>query len=232
MKRLLFVLFGTLAFSGALFAQKNQETVYLKNGSIIHGNIIEQVPNQSLKIQTRDGNVFVYKIDEVEKITKEPYKSLSCSTGNYNLKTGFKGMVEAGYTFGDKSGGRSELLLSLGDQVNQYLFVGGGFGYNYYVNGDGEGSDVNFIPVFANIRGYIPINSIFHPFIDLKPGYGISLENDPYKGGFFMAAEGGVEFKCLSIGAGYSTQSMKYETQGFDINCHTGGFSIKLGIIF
>lgn len=47
------------------------EVVYLKNGSIIRGMIIEQIPNVSLKIQTRDGNVFVYKMEEVEKITKE-----------------------------------------------------------------------------------------------------------------------------------------------------------------
>ncbi len=48
-----------------------QEVVYLKNGGIVRGIIIEQIPNEQLKIQTRDGNVFVYKISEVEKITKE-----------------------------------------------------------------------------------------------------------------------------------------------------------------
>jgi hypothetical protein len=30
------------------------------------------VPNQTIKIQTKDGNIFVYKISEVDKITKEP----------------------------------------------------------------------------------------------------------------------------------------------------------------
>ena len=54
------------------FAQSNyQDVVYLKNGSIIRGTIIEQIPNVSLKIETADGNLFVYKIDEVEKMTKE-----------------------------------------------------------------------------------------------------------------------------------------------------------------
>lgn len=48
-----------------------EDVVYLKNGSIIRGTIIEQVPNVSLKIQTRDGSVFFYKMEEVEKITKE-----------------------------------------------------------------------------------------------------------------------------------------------------------------
>jgi len=48
-----------------------QDVVYLKNGSIIRGMIIEQIPNKTLKIQTRDRSVFVYKYDEIEKITKE-----------------------------------------------------------------------------------------------------------------------------------------------------------------
>ncbi len=47
------------------------EVVYLKNGSIIRGVIIEQIPNVSLKIKTKDGNVFFYKMEDVEKITKE-----------------------------------------------------------------------------------------------------------------------------------------------------------------
>jgi len=48
-----------------------QDVVYLKNGSIIHGTIIEQVLNKSIKIQTKDGNIFVYNFEEVEKITKD-----------------------------------------------------------------------------------------------------------------------------------------------------------------
>jgi len=47
------------------------DVVYLKNGSIIRGTIIEQTPNVSLKIQTKDGSIFVYKMEEVEKMTKE-----------------------------------------------------------------------------------------------------------------------------------------------------------------
>jgi hypothetical protein len=57
------ILFG---FGGSVFAE---DVVYLKDGSIIHGTITEEVPGVSLKIETKDGNVFVYKIKAVEKIT-------------------------------------------------------------------------------------------------------------------------------------------------------------------
>lgn len=67
------ILFSLLiGLSMVLFAQQNyQDVVYLKNGSIIHGVIIEQVPNKSIKIETADKNVLVYQIDEIEKMTKE-----------------------------------------------------------------------------------------------------------------------------------------------------------------
>lgn len=53
-------------------AQQYQDVVYLKNGSIIRGVIIEQIPNESLKIQTPGGSVFVHRMSEVLKIAKEP----------------------------------------------------------------------------------------------------------------------------------------------------------------
>ncbi len=52
-------------------AQNYEEVVYLNNGSIIRGIIIEFVPSQTIKIQSREGNIFVYNLSEIQKITKE-----------------------------------------------------------------------------------------------------------------------------------------------------------------
>ncbi len=51
-----------------------RDVLYLKNGSIVKGMIVEQIPNVSYKIETSDGSVFIYKFEEVEKITKEKTK--------------------------------------------------------------------------------------------------------------------------------------------------------------
>jgi hypothetical protein len=51
-----------------------RDVLYLKNGSIVKGMIVEQIPNVSFKIETGDGSVFIYKFEEVEKITKEKIK--------------------------------------------------------------------------------------------------------------------------------------------------------------
>lgn len=48
-----------------------KDVVYLKNGSIIKGIITEQIMNVSIKIETGDGSVFFYKMEEVEKLVKE-----------------------------------------------------------------------------------------------------------------------------------------------------------------
>ncbi|MFJ1352026.1 hypothetical protein [Capnocytophaga canimorsus] len=53
---------------------KELDVVYLKNGGVTKGEIIEQVPNINIKIQTKDGNVFVYKMEEISKISKEKVK--------------------------------------------------------------------------------------------------------------------------------------------------------------
>jgi len=69
------VLFTAVAVVAPANAADTVDVVYLKNGSIIRGSIIEQIPGRSLKIETADGSVFVYQIDQVAKITKEPARA-------------------------------------------------------------------------------------------------------------------------------------------------------------
>lgn len=45
------------------------DTVYLKDGSVIHGKIIEQVPGESIRIQTYDGSIFVFEQGKIDRIT-------------------------------------------------------------------------------------------------------------------------------------------------------------------
>lgn len=52
--------------------QPMQDVVYLQDGSVIRGTILELIPGESLRIQTRDGSVFVYRMEVVERIAREP----------------------------------------------------------------------------------------------------------------------------------------------------------------
>ena len=63
-------------------AQGNmKDVVHLKNGGVVKGLIIEQVPGQSIKIQTADGSIFVYQMKDIEKMTKEASNTLNNGTG-------------------------------------------------------------------------------------------------------------------------------------------------------
>ena len=55
---------------GYCFTQTYEDVVILKNGSEIHGIIIEQKPNEYIKIQSGQ-NVFVFQMDEIEVMKKE-----------------------------------------------------------------------------------------------------------------------------------------------------------------
>lgn len=73
MRYLLFIiLFAGLFLQSFCIAQESyQDVVYLKNGGIMRGNIIEMIPEKSLKLRMRDGNVHVFTMVEIERVSKE-----------------------------------------------------------------------------------------------------------------------------------------------------------------
>ena len=71
MKKNILTLLLLSCISFPVFAQHWIEVVYLKNGGRIKGTVIEQVPGESLKIMTSDESIFVFRMDEVERIVKE-----------------------------------------------------------------------------------------------------------------------------------------------------------------
>ena len=57
-------------------AQQLEDVVYLKDGGVIRGTIIEQRPGESILIRTRDGNQFRFTMDQIDRITKEPVQGV------------------------------------------------------------------------------------------------------------------------------------------------------------
>jgi len=63
--------------SFVLHAQNlTEDVVYLKDGSIYRGIIVEQVPNVSLKVQIVGGSIIAIQLIDVDKIAKEAPQSL------------------------------------------------------------------------------------------------------------------------------------------------------------
>ena len=67
----LILLAAIIILSVTVLIAQTKDIVYLKNGSVIKGSILEMIPDKTIKIQTADGNIFVYNMSEVEKIGKD-----------------------------------------------------------------------------------------------------------------------------------------------------------------
>ena len=92
-----------LVVTSPAFAQQMEDVIHLKNGGLIRGTIIEQIPGVSLKIQTREGNVFVYTMDEIAKMSKEPVMRMRGHIGvqkkNPWLAFGLSALITGGGQF-------------------------------------------------------------------------------------------------------------------------------------
>jgi len=73
-----------------LSAQKKKDALYLKNGSVIYGKLVE-ITDNLYKIQTSDGSLFIYPLSDVEKLVKEaPLSSARKENGpGFALEAGF-----------------------------------------------------------------------------------------------------------------------------------------------
>jgi hypothetical protein len=65
--KFIFILLCSISFGQS----KTMDVLFLKNGSIIKGSIIEMNPSSGVKIKTSDGSTFIYKMDEILKTGKE-----------------------------------------------------------------------------------------------------------------------------------------------------------------
>ena len=75
MKRAILFLTCLMGMTFAFAQSGMQDVVYLKNGSIIRGDIVDMLPDDVVRIKTVDGSLFVYDYVDVERFAKEEAKS-------------------------------------------------------------------------------------------------------------------------------------------------------------
>ncbi len=158
-------------FTLTVSAQTYEDVVYLKNGSIIHGMIIEHVPNVSLTIKSSE-NLFVYKLDEIAKYTREEVKG---GGKGYGFKPkGFVANYEVGFTDFPKGTDLPmfSVMLVNGYQFSPYAMLGLGIG------ADISKQNVYCVPVVADFRAYFSATRVA-PFINLAFGYNAFLVHSP-----------------------------------------------------
>ena len=217
-----------------------QDVIYLKNGSIIRGIIVEQIPNESIKIETRDGNLFVYKPEEVSKITKE---SAAKRTANKALKdNGYMGVVELGYGFdvGGVLSGTNRIQASMinGYKFSPHFYLGIGTGFIYYFDADTDVDEVS-IPLYSHFKATFT-NSDISPFASFNAGYNMSVQSGTFQG-LLLEPALGVNYRTkkrnnLSFSIAYAMHRITYLYTGINYSIYekemAGALTFKFGFSF
>lgn len=216
MKKYLFLIIVMLSASTVFTQSQYEDVVYLKNGSIIRGVITEQIPNESIKIEISNGSIFVYRMDEIERIVREPVQVRSGGrdrTRNASdYEPGYEVSVDLGYQIGTGDWGLDRIKLDIinGYRINPYIFLGLGTGWRYY-----HQIEDALVPIFLNFKVNF-IQSQMSPFLELSTGYSLNASRN-FKGeGAFIAPTIGVDFPIsdgtkMNVGLSYETQRLHRE---------------------
>jgi hypothetical protein len=228
MKNYLVLFLLALSTTFAVAQNNYQDVVYLKNGSIIRGVIVEQVPNQSIKIELADKSIFVYQFTEIEKLTKELSPGRTAYSDGPEL--GYSFNIEVGHQFNVDTSILNAVSLNIidGFQVSPYVFVGAGVGVRYFYDdfiSDANGKAAFLIPVFADVKVNF-INNATSPYFSLGLGYTFDPSYAFVGVGVFINPTIGVSFLNMNVGISYENQKIK----GTGVGANSLG--IKVGFIF
>ncbi len=205
MKTKLLLIFALVISSVTIAsAQQYQEVIHLKNGSVIKGIIVEQIPNKEYKVETADGSLFIFEWNDVSKITRERGVTAEVKTKKetqaidaepkfrYGVKAGMNVAMMVGDDMEDLSarigcvvGFTSEYkinnTLSLGvdvlysQQGSRYECVYEWISYSNYEYLNYNAAYIN-IPIVANV--YILNDLAFK--VGLQPGFLLSAKYKDY----------------------------------------------------
>lgn len=183
--------------------QKSKDALYLKNGSIIYGELTEISANQ-YKIKTSDGSIFMFQSDEVDKLIKES----PSFTGRVGNSAGFS--LEAGFLIGSQ---RSDyiapfsfnLILNLASGTQNIFGIGTGVEY----------LGKSFTPFFLEYR-YLISDKKTAPFLFTRVGGVFYLGDEEVTGNNYYSGynNGTTEYKggfSYTLGTGISWAKPDYE---------------------
>ena len=240
MKRIYLLLICILLGVGCSFAENVNDALYLKNGKIIYGVLLEQTPGVSLKFQARDGSILTFPMSEIQKIDQISDYNVNNSVAEKNNSRadklgknhGYKGFVEFGGAVGVGVNGDGIISFSTshGYQFNPYVFLGAGIGFDYHF-----GWGIFFMPIYADVRAYVPYSRV-------SPIFGVKLGYSPVDGqGLYFNPNLGVNVKlkrslALDFTVGFNLQRSGFFITDFydyiEYDDNIMGVTFKVGLEF
>ena len=241
MKKLYFL----LLLAAAQITTSAKEVVYLKNGSIIKGDIVEIIPNKTLTVETADGSSFVCNYDDIDKITREKsvnnevIETPKIKNNSSPLKRGYSAQINSDIFANSLTCG-PVITTVHGFRFNPKISIGLGTGIRF----DPYNEDYA-IPVFANVR-YDILNRKISPFMAANSGIAIGIGE--FNTGFYGSFDFGCRFKRFSLSTGVETAKRRemdyysvpfwyngdiyYGKKEYTYDIQSINFILRLGFVF
>lgn len=252
----LFLLFGFFFLS--LHAQEStptEDVIFLKNGSVIRGKLLEYQLDGNTRIETVGRNVLVFPSSEVSHLSVEPLAPPKATQsqntrfkdrGYYNLtQIGLLLRNPGADAYSQENTQAANLQMVNGYRFHRLLYAGVGVGLSFFQRGYS-------LPVFGELRGDI-LHAEVTPHYYVNAGYSFPLYNGEtiyweeanakVKGGVLVDAGVGVKIHTTGavawlLTAGYRMQRSENEytdpwseTRITETYTHRR-LSVQLGMLF
>ncbi|MGQ8335934.1 hypothetical protein ACUNWD_05235 [Sunxiuqinia sp. A32] len=244
------ILLALVLVVGSSFAQKNKkQIIYLKNGSVIKGNLA-QVDDQKVAINS-GRNIIVINEAEIDTITsKWKPESFDGIKAPYFIKTSI-GILAGGSNNSKPTPFSFDASFNYG--ICPQCYVGAGLGVDLL--------EESYLPVFLNLEYHFR-ESQFTPFVGIQGGYMVPLDDHvrtqtyydmaPWisywpnyyqetldnKGGYLINPSFGFVSQVnqnlgISLSFGYRFHKVGFEGDNeYELEREYNRLSIRLGILF
>lgn len=139
----------------------------------------------------------------------------------------YQGEVDLGYSIGvgELATGRVNLHTIQGVKIGDYFSTGVGLGVDCYHEGEAE----LMIPVYLNLKGYLPVSEKVSPYLSFDIGAGIgATEGVSGLSGMMVTPAIGIKAGKFKAQIGYNVQQLS--DSGVSVNFNA--LQIKVGLMF
>ena len=173
-----------IACIAIISAQNDVDVLYLENGNVIRGHLIDQPDSSVFRIETLCHNIFQFKIDEITSVRQEVLqtrknKYFAPKETGYSNITDFGLLIATGYN-------EKNVIFSI-ISTHNYTFskglaAGAGFGLELF--------EQLTVPLYASFTWQINAQKL-SPFTTIRAGYSFAVGDPEYMWDYSIDATGG-----------------------------------------
>ena len=240
---LLMMFFGLSCLTNLAAQKQEVDAVYLKNGEIYRGSLLNHQDGNKIMLQTLCWNTMIFEAGDVDHIDIEMVNAknsrLHVPSNGYFNRTDLGVLIGTGNN--EKNAIFSTQMVN-GYKINSRLYPGLGIGIEFY--------EQAVVPLFADMSYHFGRN-VLSPFIRASIGYSLPVEDPPETWGVSTNNNGGYMYatglgtfirlnghNSLSISLVYRFQSLRsvitqdWSDEVLNLNKQYNRIAFRIGFVF